>query len=95
MGHVNGTCKKRAAQLDCVDYHLLSNMTKKDSYPLSRIDYMLDTLEECKMFFTLDLKSDYWQVELEPKDKEKTPFTIGTGPWQFSHTIWPVECSNV
>ncbi|GJQ81733.1 hypothetical protein Trydic_g9172 [Trypoxylus dichotomus] len=28
------------------------------------------------MFSTFDLKSDYWQVKLEPKNKEKTTFII-------------------
>lgn len=31
----------------------------------------------------LDLKSSYWQVEVDPNDWLKTAFVIGHGLWQF------------
>ncbi|GBN32419.1 Retrovirus-related Pol polyprotein from transposon 297 [Araneus ventricosus] len=31
----------------------------------------------------MDLKSGYWQVEIQPEDREKTAFTTGKGLWQF------------
>ncbi|GFS77432.1 retrovirus-related Pol polyprotein from transposon 412 [Trichonephila clavipes] len=67
----------------CVDYRKLNDVTKKDSYPLARIDDTLDTLSGHKWFSTLDLKSGYWQVEIHPEDREKTAFTSGQGLWQF------------
>ena len=67
----------------CVDYRRLNGITKKDSYPLPRIDDTLDTLSGHQWFSTLDLKSGYWQVEIHPDDREKTAFTTGQGLWQF------------
>jgi len=67
----------------CVDYRKLNDVTRKDSYPLPRIDDTLDRLAGMQWFSTLDLKSGYWQVEMEPKDKEKTAFTTGNDLWQF------------
>ena len=67
----------------CVDYRHLNAITKKDSYPLPRIDDTLDWVAGSSWFSSLDLLSIYWQVELAPDAKPKTAFTIGRGLWQF------------
>ena len=44
----------------------------------------LDALCGSKWFSTLDLKSGYWQVEVEPEDRIKTAVTTcDSGFWQF------------
>ena len=37
-------------------------MTRKDAYPLPRVDDTLDTLAGSKWFSTLDLLSGYWHL---------------------------------
>ncbi|GBO30452.1 hypothetical protein AVEN_82659-1 [Araneus ventricosus] len=59
----------------CVDYRKLNEITIKDSYPLPRIDDTLMLWNGSQWFSILDLKSGYWQVEIQPEDKKKTAFT--------------------
>lgn len=58
----------------CVDYRKLNDVTIKDYYPLPKIDNILDCLEGNSWFYTLDLKSGFWQVNLAPNDREKNSF---------------------
>ena len=67
----------------CVDYRKLNDLTRKDAYPLPRIDDALDSLNKACWFSTLDLASGYWQVELDPRDKHKTAFTTRQGLFEF------------
>ena len=65
---------------DCVDYRRLNNVTRKDAFPLPRID---DTLSGAQWFSTLDLISGYWQVEVAESDRAKTAFTTQEGLFEF------------
>ena len=66
--------KKNGALRFCADYRKLNHVTRKDAYPLPRVDEALDTLAGSCWFTTLDLISGYWQVELHPDDEQKTAF---------------------
>ena len=75
--------KKDGSPRFCVDYRKLNEVTRKDAYPLPRIDEILETLAESKLFSTLDLASGYWQVELESEDRHKTAFCTAEGLYEF------------
>ena len=47
------------------------------------MDDILDSLSGSQWFSTLDLRSGYWQVEVDPTDREKTAFTTPYGLYQF------------
>jgi hypothetical protein len=44
----------------CLDYRKLKDVTKKDCFPLPRINESLETLAGAKWFSILDLKNDHW-----------------------------------
>jgi hypothetical protein len=64
----------------CVDYCRLNRVTRKDVYPLPRIDI----LAQAKYFTTLDLSAEYWQVELDPTSQSKIAFTTHCGLYEFT-----------
>jgi hypothetical protein len=84
--------KKDGTHRFCVDYRKFNDVTKEDSYPLPRFDTTLDALADSKWFSTLDMKSGYWQVDLEQCDIEETAFSTGYGLWQF--TVMPFGLCN-
>ena len=58
----------------CIDYRTLNAKTRKDAYMLPRFDDAVDVLHGAKFFSKLDLRSGYWQVEMEEEHKQYTAF---------------------
>jgi hypothetical protein len=69
----------------CVDFRRLNSITKRDVYPLPRVDDMLDALGKACYFTTLDLQTGFWQIPIFPDDKEKTAFSTYRGHYQFNY----------
>lgn len=63
----------------CVDYRPLNAKTRKDAFPLPRIEETLDSLTGAHWFSTLDLASGYNQVPVTEADNTKTAFCIPFG----------------
>ena len=75
--------KKDGTDRFVVDFRRLNSVTRKDSYPLPRIDDALDALNGTKYFSTMDLLSGYWQVEMSPESREHTAFITYGGLYEF------------
>src|SRR5215469_2061728 len=75
--------KKDGSLRLCVDYRGLNKITKKDRYPLPRIDKLLDRLRSAYVFSKLDLRSGYNLIRMKAGDKWKTAFRTRYGSFEF------------
>lgn len=68
----------------CIDYRKLNLQTIKDAYPLPNLEESFTALAGAKWFSVLDLKSGYYQIEMNESDKPKTAFVTPLGIWEFN-----------
>nr|GEW33337.1 reverse transcriptase domain-containing protein [Tanacetum cinerariifolium] len=67
----------------CIDYRKLNEATRKDHFPLPFMDQMLERLAGNEYYCFLDGFSGYFQIPIDPKDKEKTTFTCPYGTFAY------------
>ena len=84
--------KKDGSHRFCVDYRDVNAVTKKDKFPLPRVDDLLDQLGEAQYFSTLDLASGYWQIRVHPESQPKTAFVTHQGLHEFR--VMPFGLTN-
>ncbi|MEM7070058.1 MAG: reverse transcriptase family protein [Pseudomonadota bacterium] len=84
--------KKNGQDRFCIDYRKLNQVTRRDVYPLPRIDDILDSVSNARYFSTLDLRAGYWQIGVAAEDREKTAFTTFYGLFEFN--VLPFGLSN-
>ena len=70
-------CKKDGALHFCTDLQKLNARMIKDAQTLPQIEDSLDSLNGAVIFTSLDLKSGYWQVELDEDSIPYTAFMVG------------------
>nr|GEX48946.1 reverse transcriptase domain-containing protein [Tanacetum cinerariifolium] len=63
----------------CIDYRKLNDATRKDHFPSSFMDQMLERLAGNEYYCFLDGFSCYFQIPIDPQDQEKTTFTCPYG----------------
>nr|XP_055074659.1 uncharacterized protein LOC129454170 [Misgurnus anguillicaudatus] len=68
----------------CIDFRKLNAQTIKDAYALPNLEEAFSVLTGSKWFSVLDLKSGYYQIEMNEQDKAKTAFVCPIGFWEFN-----------
>ncbi|GFU21134.1 retrovirus-related Pol polyprotein from transposon 297 [Trichonephila clavipes] len=68
----------------CIDYRKLNAQTVPDSYPLPRMNDLLNEAKPIPYMSTIDLRSGYHQVKVAAEHQDKTAFTCPFGIYKFT-----------
>ncbi|PKA62934.1 RNA-directed DNA polymerase like [Apostasia shenzhenica] len=74
----------------CVDFRTLNQACPKDTYPLPRIDAMVDRTFGYEVMSFLDAFSGYHQIRMA-EEEEKTAFITDFSTYCYNHALWPQE----
>jgi hypothetical protein len=69
----------------CVDFINLNKCSRKDNYPLSKMEHILQKVLGSKVMSFIDGFSGYNQIAVHPDDKEKTAFTTPWGTFMYEN----------
>ena len=76
----------------CVDFTDLNRACSKDSYPLPRIDTMVDSTVRHELLSFMDTFSGYNQIKMKEDDQERTSFVTSQG--LFCYKVMPFGLKN-
>ena len=76
----------------CIDFTDLNKACPKDSYPLPRIDQLVDSTAGHQLLSFMDAFSGYNQIKMDEADKEKTSFITSQG--LFCYKMMPFGLKN-
>ena len=67
----------------CIDFTDINRACPKDSFPLPRIDLIVDATADHELLSFMDAFSGYNQISMDPDDQEKTSFVTGQGTYCY------------
>ena len=76
----------------CVDFTDLNKAWHKDSYPLPRIDQLVDSTAGHQLLSFMDTFSGYNQIMMDKADQEKASFITSQG--LFYYKVMPFGLKN-
>ena len=76
--------KKDGSLRFCIDFRRLNARTKKDAYPLPCMQETMESMVGARHFSCMDLKSGFWQVQMDEESRQYTAFMVGSmGMYEF------------
>ena len=76
--------KKRDGSLRfCVDYRKVNKVTRKDTFPLPRVEDCVESIGNAKFITKIDCLRGFWQIPLTPRAQEISAFATLGRTWRF------------
>ena len=76
----------------CINFTDINRACPKDSFPLPRIDLIVDAIAGHELLNFMDAFSGYNQISIDPDDQEKTSFVTGQGT--YCYCVMPFGLKN-
>ena len=76
----------------CIDFTDIDRACPNDSFPLSRIDLIVDATADHELLSFMDAFSGYNQISMDPDDQEKTSFVTAQGT--YCYRVMPFGLKN-
>ena len=76
----------------CIDFTDINRACPKDSFPLPRIDLIVDATAGHELLSFMDAFSGYNQISMDPGDQENTSFVTGQGT--YCYRVMPFGLKN-
>ncbi|GFX77892.1 retrovirus-related Pol polyprotein from transposon gypsy [Trichonephila clavipes] len=77
----------------CIDYRKLNQKLVKDKFPLPIIEDVSDTLQEAKVYSTLDLRNGFFHVDVDEDCRKYTSFIVPDGQFEFNKVPFGLSTS--
>ncbi|GFX94217.1 retrovirus-related Pol polyprotein from transposon 17.6 [Trichonephila clavipes] len=85
--------KKDGSSRMCIDYRKLNQKLVKDKFLLPIIEDVLDTLQEAKVYSTLDLRNGFFHVDVDEDCRKYTSFIVPDGQFEFNKVPFGLSTS--
>ncbi|GFX15690.1 retrovirus-related Pol polyprotein from transposon 17.6 [Trichonephila clavipes] len=85
--------KKDGSSRMCIDYRKLNQKLMKHKFPLPLIEDVLDTLQEAKVYSTLNLRNGFFHVDVDEDCRKYTSFIIPDGQFEFNKVSFGLSTS--
>ena len=76
----------------CIDFTEINKACPKDSFPLPRIDLIVDATAGHELLSFMDVFFGYNQISMDPNDQEKTSFVTAQGT--YCYRVMPFGLKN-
>lgn len=74
-----------------INYKPLNKVLKWIRYPIPNKKDLLDRLYDAIIFSKFDLKSGYWQIQVDEPDRYKTAFNVPFGQYEWNVMLFGLK----
>jgi transposase InsO family protein len=78
-----------------VDYRAVNTIVEDESFPMPRIDDLIDRIGQAKYLTKIDLSQSFHQIALDEQSRQFTSFCTPFGQWQYKRLPYGLKTSPI